>query len=277
MMGRDKETIMEDQLAGKIKKLDEALNLYVRPDTFPLAIRMVKPGEALPEGIRVPSKSLNEHWIVCQSIGVARRYGWSIAVGRDDVICPLSAIAFGFRKPNDEYFKGYAANGMYCDNEEAAISLEANTWKFEPGTYDYVCIAPLARANFEPHLIAVYANSAQVMRLVNAALFKRGGRIESTTGGRLDCAEIVIQTMATDAPKVILPCNGDRVFGMAQDTEMVFALPWSHVDELLAGLEGTHKGGVRYPIPVAMRGTVTMPKKYQELLGMLSAREKAGS
>jgi uncharacterized protein (DUF169 family) len=115
------------------------------------------------------------------------------------------------------------------------------------------------------------------MRLVNAALFKRGGRIESTTGGRLDCAEIVIQTMVTDAPKVILPCNGDRVFGMAQDTEMVFALPWNHVDDLLSGLEGTHKGGVRYPIPVAMRGTVTMPKKYQELLGMLAAAEKTGN
>ncbi|HTY54172.1 MAG TPA: DUF169 domain-containing protein, partial [Candidatus Binataceae bacterium] len=272
-----KETTMDDQLAGKIKKLDEALNLYVRPDTFPLAIRMLKPGEPLPEGVRVPSKSLNENWIVCQSIGVARRYGWSIAVGRDDVICPLSAIAFGFRKPNDQYLKGYAANGMYCDNEAAAVSLEANTWKFQPGSYDYVCVAPLARATFEPHLVAIYANSAQVMRLVNAALFKRGGRIESTTGGRLDCAEIVIQTMVSDAPKVILPCNGDRVFGMAQDTEMVFALPWNQVDDLLSGLEGTHKGGVRYPIPVAMRGTVTMPKKYQELLGMLSAAEKTGN
>ena len=60
------------------------------------------------------------------------------------------------------------------------------TWKFAPGTYDYVCIAPIARANFEPDVIAVYGNSAQVMRMVNAALFKRGGRIESTTGGRLD-------------------------------------------------------------------------------------------
>jgi len=268
---------MEEQVASKVKKLDEAISLYVRPDSFPLAIRMLKPGEPLPEGIRVPSKSFNEHWIVCQSIGVARRYGWSIAVGRDDVICPLSAIAFGFRKPNDEYLKGYAATGMYCEDEAAATSLEASTWKFQPGSYDYVCVAPLARATFEPHLVAIYANSAQVMRLVNAALFKRGGRIESTTGGRLDCAEIVIQTMATDAPKVILPCNGDRVFGMAQDTEMVFALPWSHVDDLLAGFEGTHKGGVRYPIPVAMRGTVTMPKKYQELLGMLSDQEKAGS
>ena len=59
------------------------------------------------------------------------------------------------------------------------------------------------------------------MRLVNAALYTRGGRIEGTTGGRPDCAEIVIQTMTTGAPKVIIPCNGDRVFGMAQDTEMV--------------------------------------------------------
>ena len=131
-----------------------------------------------------------------------------------------------------------------------------------------------ARANFEPDVIAVYGNSAQVMRLVNAALFKRGGRIESTTGGRLDCAEIVIQTIVTGEPKVVLPCNGDRVFGMAQDTEMVFTMPWDRADEVLEGLEGTQKGGVRYPIPVAMRGTVTMPKHYQDLLAMLKKEEK---
>ena len=78
----------------------------------------------------------------------------------------------------------------------------------------------------------------------------------STTGGRLDCAEIVIQTMSTNEPKVILPCTGDRVFGMAQDNEMVFSAPWQYADEIVAGLEGTHKGGDRYPITVAMRSTV---------------------
>jgi uncharacterized protein (DUF169 family) len=264
---------MEEQVAKKLKQLDEAIGRHVRPDSYPLAIRMLKPGEPVPEGLRVPSQSLGENWIVCQSIGVARRYGWGIAVGKQDVICPLSAIAFGFRKPNDEYLKGFASVGMYCEDEAAATKLEADVWSFEPGSYDYVCVAPLSRTTFEPHIVAVYANSAQVMRLVNAALYTRGGRIESTTGGRLDCAEIVIQTMKTAAPKVIIPCNGDRVFGMAQDTEMVFACPWDFVDELLAGLEGTHKGGVRYPIPVAMRGTVTMPKHYQELLKMLEVRD----
>ena len=260
---------MDESVVERMERVDRAIAEYVRPDTFPVAIRMLAPGEPVPEGVRVPSQSVGERWIVCQSIGIARRYGWGVAVGREDVICPLAAVAFGFRKPNDAFLSGYAAVGMYCESEDAAASLEASTWKFEPGLYDHVCVAPLGRASFEPHVVAVYANSAQVMRLANAALYARGGRIESTTGGRLDCAEIVIQTMTANGPKVILPCNGDRVFGMAQDTEMVFALPWAFAGELVAGLEGTQRGGVRYPIPVAMRSTMTMPKRYQELLDML--------
>jgi len=44
----------------RLKRLDDALARYVRPDTFPLAIRMLKPGEPLPEDVRIPSQSLNE-------------------------------------------------------------------------------------------------------------------------------------------------------------------------------------------------------------------------
>jgi uncharacterized protein (DUF169 family) len=146
---------MEEGFAPTMRLLDEALTRYIRPDTFPLAIRMLKAGDAIPEGVKIPSKTMGEQWIVCQSIGVARRYGWGIAVGRDDVICPLAAIAFGFRQPNEEYLKGFASLGMYCKDEEAAANLEASTWRFQPGTYEYVCVAPLNRATFEPHVIAV--------------------------------------------------------------------------------------------------------------------------
>jgi uncharacterized protein (DUF169 family) len=246
--------------------LDEALSRYIRPDTFPLGIRMLVPGEPVPDGVRIPTRDVGEHWIVCQSIGISRRYGWSIAVGKEDVICPLASVSFGFRPPNARYDAGEAALGMYCSDLEAAGALEAATWRFETGRYERLCVAPLSKLSFEPHVVAVYGNSAQVMRLVNAALYARGGRIESSSGGRLDCAELVIQTMQTDEPKVVLPCNGDRVFGMAQDTEMAFAFPASRATEIVAGLEATHKGGVRFPIPVAMRSTVTMPPKYQELL-----------
>ena len=139
---------------------------------------------------------------MCQSIGVARRYGWAIAVGKEDVICPLAAIVFGFRKPNDEYLRGFASVGMYCKDEQAAANREASTWRFEPGTYDYVCVAPLNRATFRPHVVVVYASSAQVLRLVHASLYTRGGRVVSTSGGRLNCAEIVIQTLTPTSPKL---------------------------------------------------------------------------
>ena len=69
--------------------------------------------------------------------------------------------------------------------------------------------------------------------------------LQATTGGRLDCAEIVIQTLATNEPRVILPCNGDRVFGMAQDNEMTLAFPRAYAQEIIEGLEGTHKGAIR--------------------------------
>jgi len=40
------------------------------------------------------------------------------------------------------------------------------------------------------------------------------------------------------------------------------------------GLEGTHKGGIRYPITAAMRSTVSMPKTYQDLMKMLEEWDK---
>lgn len=255
--------------ADALRDLDDALSRYIRPDTFPLGIRMLAPGEPVPDGVRIPTRDVGEHWIVCQSIGIARRYGWSIAVGREDVICPLAAVSFGFRPPNERYDAGEAALGMYCSDAGAAAALESATWRFETGRFERLCVAPLAKLTFAPHVVAVYGNSAQVMRLVNAALHATGGRIESSSGGRLDCAEIVIQTMQTGEPKVVLPCNGDRVFGMAQDTEMAFAFPAERAADVVEGLESTHRAGVRFPIPVAMRATVTMPQRYQELLESL--------
>jgi len=64
---------------------------------------------------------------------------------------------------------------------------------------------------------------------------------------------------------------------MAQDNEMAFAFPWSYAREIIEGLEGTHKGGTRYPVTVAMRETVTMPKSYRELMKKLIDRDAAAT
>jgi uncharacterized protein (DUF169 family) len=81
--------------------------------------------------------------------------------------------------------------------------------------------------------------------------------------GRLGCATI-ITAMKNDACRYLIPGNGDRIFGMAQDYEMAFFIPASQVDRVLDGLVETHKRGVRYPITSFFDFEATFPPSYEE-------------
>ncbi|HXD98128.1 MAG TPA: uroporphyrinogen decarboxylase family protein [Candidatus Acidoferrum sp.] len=246
------------------KTADRELQTYIRPQTFPVAIRMLKPGEPIPEKARRPARDFKKLSMNCQVIDMARRYGWMIALTREDHICSLGIAALGFEKPTHLHASGTLCEGMYTETKEAGQRSEAAVDRFRSGEYYALLVAPLDRATFEPHLVCIYANPAQVMRLTQAALWKRGGKLASSFGGRIDCSEIIVTTMRTDQPQVILPCSGDRIFGQTQDHEMAFTIPWGQMDEIIEGLRGTHDGGIRYPITQFMEYEAKLPPKYME-------------
>ena len=246
------------------KTADRELATYVRPQTFPVAIRMLRPGEAIPERAKRPARDFKKLSMNCQVIDMARRYGWTIALTREDSICSLGIAALGLEKPTHLHHSGTLCEGMYTETKEAGRRSEAAVDAFRPGEYAGLLVAPLDRATFEPDLVCVYATPAQVMRLTQAALWKRGGKLTSSFGGRIDCSEIVVTTMRTGEPQVILPCSGDRIFGQTQDHEMAFTIPWSRMEEIVEGLRGTHAGGIRYPITQFMEYEAKLPPRYME-------------
>jgi uncharacterized protein (DUF169 family) len=245
-------------------QVNAEIEQHVRPQTFPVGIRMLRPGEPLPDKVRRPAE-MGIKVAICQTFSIARRYGWALAVGRDDLSCPLAKTAFGFEPVLPYYAEGNLACGMYVGTPEAAARTEAEVPKFAHGEYERMLVAPLSRATFEPAVGLVYGNSAQVMRLVAAALYRRGGRLSSSFSARLDCADAVIETMQRGEPQVILPCYGDRIYGQTEDHEMAFAFPWGRAGELVEGLRGTQRGGIRYPIPAYLRYTGEFPEKYRRL------------
>ncbi len=250
------------------------LDSYVRTETFPLAIRIVRGDEPLPAKVRRPQRDLGLQVSICQGISMARRYGWTIAMGGEDLSCPIAQVAFGFAPAIPYYTEGNLAAGMYVETCGLGAETEHQVPRFTAGEAGTVVVGPLTRANFTPQMVLVYGNSAQVMRLAAAALYKTGGSLTSHISARADCADIVIRTEQSQSPQVILPCYGDRVFGQTQDHEMAFTVPWARVPDLLAGLKGTHAGGVRYPIPHFLRYQAEFPATYQKLQE-LWAREKA--
>ena len=246
-----------------VKAITDMLETYVRPATFPVGLKMLQPGEAFPPRTRTPA-DLGSHFATCQTINVVRRYGWSIGLAAEDHSCPLGLVALGF-KPNVDYVQeGHACMGMYTESLEAGARMEAAVPKFEVGRYASLFASPLRNHPFEPpDVVVVFGNSAQVMRLVQAALYHQGGYLTSSFGGRLDCADIIVRTMQTDECQVILPCTGDRMFGQTQDDEMAFSIPASKLDAVMEGLQSTHKNGIRYPIPTFMNYTAQFPPKYE--------------
>ena len=86
---------------------------------------------------------------------------------------------------------------------------------------------------------------------------KSGGRPgpirTKRTGRAASCTEGVIAAHLDQAPKVVVPGNGDRVWGTAEDHEMAYALPAAHLADLVEGLAKTHERGIRYPIPSYLR------------------------
>jgi uncharacterized protein (DUF169 family) len=257
------------------KSLGEALEKYLRVETFPLGILSVRDPKKIPDKAREPVKHMHARLAICQGISIARKYGWTMAMGKDDVSCPIAKAVFGFEEKLPYYEEGKLAVGMYTEEEESGRRMEEALEKYDFGEFSHVVFGPLSRIHYDPDTVLVYGNSAQILRLVNAALFKEGGSIVSDYSGRGDCSDIIIKGRKRKKPQVILPCYGDRIFGMTADHEMAFTFPFPVSDEIVEGLEKTHKMGVRYPIPQYLRFEATYPPSYQELEKMWDEKGKS--
>jgi uncharacterized protein (DUF169 family) len=244
-------------------ELDQALSTYFRPLTFPLAIKMLKSETEIPEKTRRPFKQMGKKVAICQGIGMARKYGWVVAMGKEDMACALGAAPFGFFENIDFYNEGNMAAGMFTASKEIGKKEEDLISRFDFGTYSHILVAPLNRTSFEPDLYLVYGNPAQIMRLIQGALYNEGGAVYSSAMGRLGCSTI-ITTIKEAECRYSVPGNGDRIFGMTQDYEMAFYIPLTKVDTLIDGLAKTHNAGIRYPITSFFDFEATYPKSYQE-------------
>ncbi len=242
----------------KPQELAEVIATYVRPQTFPIGFKLVRDESEVPEKVR-KFKNL----AICQIYNLARRYRWTVYFDVNTT-CPLGIVAYGFAEPDDLYKRGILAyEAGYAESEEIGVKFEEAVPKLKPGEYVGCVVSPLERGDIEPDFVVVYAMPAQILRLVHAVLYSRGGRLETSILGRAACAEY-LESFIAKKPRFVVPCYGDRLFGLTQDSEVAFAFPFEMAEEIAAGLEATHRRGIRYPIPAtALRVELPMIESYR--------------
>ena len=230
------------------KAREGQLQRYLRLDTFPVGVNFLKKGEPFPEMTTTPA-SMGIKIAPCQATTIARRWEWAMGVGKDDVSCIPALVGFGWREvENPQALVDFLMSMGYFETPEAAIKTMEKMTIMEPGRFEKLYIAPLSRTKLEPDVVVIYGNPAQMMRLAQGYIYKRGGAVTAETTLGFSCASEMLVPLKEEKACLVHPGRGERVLGLAQDHEMAFALPASQVDDLITGLEATHKSGTRYPV-----------------------------
>jgi uncharacterized protein (DUF169 family) len=251
-----------------LKRINETFSFHLRPATFPVAIKMCEGTEELPEKVRLPQRDLGITISLCHAINMARRYGWAMAVDKYQS-CYVAGLSMGFLPLLPDVVDGSfpASLKLWGMNKEQQAATIQNLPKFDYGKYQYVLIAPLDKANFEPHVILMYGNPAQIWILLSAYLSGTGERgLNVTLSSGAGCTNYITRTVQKDQAQFALVGTGERLVPHPQDDECAFSIPASKIDGTIRGLEAGYKTGVfRYPVPTFMRYNSQHPPGYDKM------------
>ncbi|HOK07468.1 MAG TPA: DUF169 domain-containing protein [Syntrophales bacterium] len=253
---------------SRLAEAGERIRGTLRLKTQPVAVKFLKDAGEFPNKTRRPLADLGKKVALCQAVSMARIYGWSVGIAKEDLVCVPAAIAFGFSDAEDTAaaLGKLFCQGSYSRTEEIGKAEAGQITRLDRGAYGAIIIAPLARAAFAPDTVVFYGNPAQLMRLVHAWTYTTGRRAEGRFGGKVECTEYLLAPFLTGTARIAVPGTGDRVFSLTQDDEIVFAVPGASLTEVADSLaEAGKKVGATYPVPVFLNFQPEFPKQFKEL------------
>ena len=225
------------------------LELLMRLKSFPVAFKLFEDRQALSE---IPFiRRMHHKSTLCQLINLVRNFDWTIGAELEDfmsVVCP-SIIGL---TDIPEYMKdGTFRSIVWTKSRADAKKYESEIPRLPAGKYEAVAMAPLVYNPFEPDIVLIYANPAQMMLLINSLQFEDYDVMQFYCVGESSCSDAIARCYLQGKPALSIPCYGERRYGHAQDDELVMAIPAEMMDKALNGMEALYRRGIRYPISYA--------------------------
>jgi len=231
------------------EKIVRRMELLLRLKCFPVAFKMLEKKEALNE---IPFMRRAEHKMtLCQMITLVRNSDWTVGADINDFIAPECPSILGLTDLPDIYKDGTFRSIVWVKTREDGKKYEDAIQRLPVGKYEAVAMAPLVYNPFEPDIVLIYANPAQMMLLINSLQVEKYEVMNFFCVGESSCSDAIARCYLTGKPSLTIPCYGERRYGHAQDDDLVMALPAHSMAKALAGLEVLYRRGIRYPISYA--------------------------
>jgi uncharacterized protein (DUF169 family) len=257
-----------------LKEIEEGMSVYIRHQTHPLGVKLLRIGDPVPEGAKNPVRDFGVAFSLCQAMALSRKEGVTIVLDKNSQSCPIALAGLGLVKP-EEFLSGRFVLAPVNQSPEARAKMVASLPRFPFGKYQQLLISPIKTAAFDPDVIVFYGSGAQVMRMIQAAVFSSGKALSSTATGSGGCLVPIVASMLEGECKYAVPGNGDRRLGLVADGELSFGMPRERFEEVMQGLKFSHEGKQTYPIsPGYLKMEYQFPPSYGALRKALLENSK---
>ncbi len=231
------------------EKLVQRVERLMRLKSFPVAFKLLKQKEELQQ---IPFMRRVQHKMtLCQMITLVRNFDWTIGAEREDFLSPVCPSILGLNDVPEIYKDGTFRSIVWVKTRADGRKYEASIPRLPMGEHEAVAMAPLLYKPFEPDIVLIYANPAQMMLLINSLQFEDYEVMQFTCVGESSCSDAIAKCYLTEKPALTIPCYGERRYGHAQDEDLVMALPAGMMAKALRGMEALYRRGIRYPISYA--------------------------
>jgi uncharacterized protein (DUF169 family) len=184
----------------------------------------------------------------CQAQFLVRVERMTIGITKEDKMNVRCMRLHGVRHASEKTMQAEAemfATTWFLNPEEA---LQQQKDSPRVPVAEAIVMAPLDKEKFEPEVVLVYGNPAQLMMLMCGLQKEKYERFDFHFIGEGACADSLGECYKTGKPQLSIPCFGERSMGQVADDEISIALPPAEIPHALAGLKKLAKIGFKYPI-----------------------------
>lgn len=220
----------------------------------PLAIKMLKTDDEIPEDALRPKRDRGYHWAQCQAFSISRYQDRTVAMLKEDNWCWGPLFAYGLVKPE------VAGKFPALQNDLKIIPM------IEYGKYIGILSSPLKGCTFEPDFIMIYSDAAQLRHMLHVLSFIGEGMVDSPVYPVASCALSVVPAL-NGKSCITLPDPGEVGRAFAKDDEIIYSLPADKVEKLVSQLRSFDdmKRGHKNGAFIELRSDFSRPDFYKDL------------
>lgn len=201
----------------------------------PVGVSLYSDTDALPQGVAFTEKELKSY---CQAIVLAGR-GESLLLKKERMGCKLGTSVLGFE--GEEEMTRYLDDGVLekygvglFGSEAASADTIMNSFYLDRGKTVAAYIAPLSAFRETPQVVVFTANAEQVMWLLYAVNYEKGGKMDlPQSGGALGgCADITALPILKGEPNITFLGLGCRIKSAIAPGDLMMGIAGDDLDPL---------------------------------------------